>query len=142
MDELGEHLFDIANQFNWSAARLIDRDEKARVANINLRAGQKAKAAAAYASACMYLAAGMALLDEEDWGSRYELMLGLWLERVECEFLIGDFDRAAQLIGELLQRATLKVDRAAVYVLNVSLCTARNRASCGQRAHMPATIGH
>ena len=30
----------------------------------------------------------MALLDERDWGSQYELMFSLWLERAECEFLM------------------------------------------------------
>ncbi|HMF36504.1 MAG TPA: serine/threonine-protein kinase PknK, partial [Isosphaeraceae bacterium] len=67
-DGLAEHLFDVANQLNRGAALLSDRDEKAQVATINLRAGRKAKASAAYSSACVYLAAGMALLDESDWG--------------------------------------------------------------------------
>src|SRR6202022_2519710 len=56
-DELAEDLFDVANHFNRGATRLIDRDEKAQVATIDLRAGRKAKASAAYASACVYLAA-------------------------------------------------------------------------------------
>ena len=64
-DQLAEqNLFDIANQLNRGAALLIDRDEKARVATIDLRAGRKAKASAAYASARTYFAAGMELLDE------------------------------------------------------------------------------
>ena len=118
-DELAEHLFDVANQLNRGATRLIERDEKAQVAAIELRAGRKAKASAAYASANVHLAAGMALLDEKDWGSRYELTFSLWLERTECEFLTGNFDIAEQLIGELLQRAASKVDQAAVYHLKV-----------------------
>jgi predicted ATPase len=73
-DELAEHLFDVATQFNRGASRLVDRDEKAQVATIGLRTGQKAKASAAYASACVYFAVGTALLDERNWGSRYELM--------------------------------------------------------------------
>ncbi|UVK38859.1 AAA family ATPase [Mesorhizobium sp. AR10] len=128
-DQLAEHLFDVASQLSRGAARLIDRNERAQVAAIDLRAGRKAKASAAYASARAYFAAGMALLGESDWGSQYELTFSLWLERAECEFLTGDFDRGAQLIGELLQRATLKVDRAAVYVLNVSLFTARSETA-------------
>jgi PAS domain S-box-containing protein len=118
-DDLAEHLFDVANQLNRGAALLVDRDEKAQVATIDLRAGRKAKASAAYASASTYLAAGMALLDERDWGSQYELTFSLWLERTECEFLTGNFDIAEQLIGELLQRAASKVDQAAVYHLKV-----------------------
>src|SRR6202790_24947 len=49
-DQLDEHLFDVVNQFNRGAALLVDRDEKAQVATINLRAGRKAKASTAYAS--------------------------------------------------------------------------------------------
>ena len=56
---------------------IVDRDEKTRVATINLRAGRKAKASAAYASARAYLASGMALVDEQDWSSRYELTFSL-----------------------------------------------------------------
>jgi predicted ATPase len=93
-DQLAEHLFDVASQFNRAAGLLIDRDEKAQVTTIDLRAGRRAKASAAYASACVYLAAGMALLDETDWSSRYGLTFGLWLERAECEFLSGNFEKS------------------------------------------------
>jgi PAS domain S-box-containing protein len=119
VDELAEHLFDVANQFNRGATLLADRDEKAQVATINLRAARKAKVSTAYASACAHLAAGTALLDERDWSSQYELMFSLRLERAECEFLTGNFGIAEQLIGELLQRAASKVDQAAVYRLKV-----------------------
>jgi predicted ATPase len=67
-DQLDEHLFDVASQLNRGAARLIDRDEKAQIAVIDLRAGRRAKASAAFASGCIYLSAGIALLDERDWG--------------------------------------------------------------------------
>src|SRR5712664_1796727 len=120
-NELAEHLFDVANQFNRGATRLIHRDEKMLLAAIDLRAGRKAKASAAYASACAYFSAGMTLLDERDWGSQYELTFSLWLERAECEFLSGDFDKAEQLMAELLRRAASKVDKAAVYHLKVHL---------------------
>ena len=143
-DELAEHLFDVANQLNRGAARLIDRDEKAQVATINLRAGRKAKASAAYASARAYFAAGMALLDERDWGSQYELTFSLWLERAECEFLTGNFDKAEQLIGELLQRGASKVDQAAVYHLKVLLhiVKAENAQAVDSALDVPAPVRH
>jgi predicted ATPase len=65
-DQLTEHLFDVASQLNRGAARLIERDEKAQVATIELRAGRKAKASAAYGSAAAYFSTGMSLLDESD----------------------------------------------------------------------------
>src|SRR6202040_3761003 len=79
-DQLEEHLFDVANQFNRGAGRLVERDEKAQVATIDLRAGRKAKASAAYASARAYFSAGMALLDEGNWGSQHKCRLSLGLE--------------------------------------------------------------
>ena len=120
-DGLAEHLFDVANQLNRGAALLIDRDEKVHVATIDLKAGRKAKASAAYASACVYLAAGMALLDEENWDSQYELTFSLWLDRAECEFLSSNFDEAEQLTADLLERAVSNVDQAAVSYLKVQV---------------------
>jgi PAS domain S-box-containing protein len=120
-DGLAEHLFDVANQLNRGAELLADHDEKVRVAAIDLRAGRKAKASAAYTSARKHFAAGMALLDEGDWSSQYELQFSLWLERAECELLIGDFDTAGELIEGLIPRAMSKVDNAAVYHLKVQL---------------------
>ena len=127
-NQFAEHLFDVANQFNQGAARLIDRDEKTQVATIDLRAGRRAKTSAAYASACVYLTAGMAVLDDSDWGSKYELIFSLWLERAECAFLTGDFDQAERLIAQLLQRGASKFDLAAVYRLKVLLHTVKSES--------------
>src|SRR5467141_3671968 len=80
-DQLAEHLFEVANQLNRGAGRLIERDEKAQVATIDRRAGRKAKASAAYASARAYFSAGMALLEERDWDSQHQLAFSLWLQR-------------------------------------------------------------
>ncbi len=124
-NELAERVFDVADQFNRGAARLVERNEKAQVAAINLHAGRKANSSAAYASACTYFSSGMVLLDESDWSSRYELTFNLWLERAQCELLNGNFERAAQLIGELLQRGASKVDQAAVHHLKVRLHTVK-----------------
>jgi PAS domain S-box-containing protein len=120
-DEQAEHLFDLANQFNRGAALVIDLEEKAQVAAIELYAGRKAKASAAFTSACVYFTAGMALLDENDWGSKFGLMFSLRLERAECEFLTGNLERTEQLLDVLLQREASKVDQAAAYRLKVQL---------------------
>lgn len=120
-DDLDQHLFDVANQLNRGTALITDPHEKAIVATINLRAGRRAKASAAPASACVYLAAGMALLGEEDWSDHYELAFNLWLERAECEFLTSNFKAAEQLIEVLSRRGATKIDQAAVSHLEVQL---------------------
>ena len=120
-DAVTENLFDVANQFNRGAALLIDRDEKVQVATIDLSAGRKAKASAAYASAGAYFSAGMALLDQRDWDNQSDLAFSLWRECAECKLLTGNFDTAEQLIGELLQRRESKIDQAAIQRLKIQL---------------------
>jgi PAS domain S-box-containing protein len=122
-DQLAEHLFDIANHFNRGATRLVEQDEKARVAEIELRAGRKAKASAAYASACVHLAAGMALIgrDPLDNPAQFELAFALCLERAECELLSGNFDEADRLIPQLVGKGKSRVDKAAAYSLKIHL---------------------
>jgi predicted ATPase len=125
-DDPSERLFDVANQLNRAATLPIDHEEKVRVAAIDLRAGRTAKASAAYASARTYFAAGMGLLEEEDWGSQYELTFRLWLDRAECELLCGDSEETGRLIEQLLPRAASKIDEAAVYGLKVQLQTMKS----------------
>jgi PAS domain S-box-containing protein len=125
-EDIDENLFDVVNQFIRGVALVVDPDEKVQVATLALRAARKAKASAAYASAAVYLAAAMPLLDELDWSSHYDLTFALWLERAECEFLSGNFDEAEKLITELLPRATSKVDQAAVYQVRVLLHTVKS----------------
>jgi PAS domain S-box-containing protein len=120
-EQLAEHLFDVADQLNRGAALLVERDEKAQVATINLRAGCKAKASAAYASARAYFSAGMALLDEGDWDQHHELAFSLWRERAESEFLTGNVEQAEQLIGESLRRAASNVEYANACSVKVQL---------------------
>jgi predicted ATPase/signal transduction histidine kinase/GAF domain-containing protein len=120
-DQLTEELFEVANQLNRGAALIVDRDEKTRVATINLRAGRKAKASAAYASARAHFASGIAQLDEQDWQSRHELTFSLWFECAECELLCGSQKAAAQQIVELLQRATSNIEFADASCLKINL---------------------
>jgi predicted ATPase/signal transduction histidine kinase/GAF domain-containing protein/CheY-like chemotaxis protein len=127
-DELSERLFEVANQLNRGGTLIVEPVEKAQVAAINLRAGRKAKASAAYASALEYFAAGMAMLDD-DWIGQYELTFNLWLERARCELLGGNFENVEQLVAELLKRGASKVHQAAIYDLKARLHTVQGEYS-------------
>jgi PAS domain S-box-containing protein len=120
-DQLDENLFDAASQLNRGSALLADRNEKADIATINLRAGRKAKASAAYASARAYFASGIALLDERDWTEQHELKFSLSLECAECELLSGSLEKGEQMIVELLQRAASEIEFADASRLKINL---------------------
>ena len=78
-DELGERLFEIANQFNRSATLLTDPAEASQVAAIHLRAGRRAKASGAYESAHAHLMSATALLNEYNWANQYDSTFETWM---------------------------------------------------------------
>ena len=117
--EVRDTVFELVNHLNAGLAFIADTDESDRLAELNLLAGQKAKAASAYASASRYLSIGMDLLGTAGWDRRYELAFGLWIEAAECEYLNGTLESAERLLSELLVRARSKLDRAAAYRLRI-----------------------
>jgi serine/threonine protein kinase len=65
-----EAIFEIVNHLNRGASLIAAPDERGQVAELNLIAGKRAKASAAYASALTYFTAGAALLPEDAWERR------------------------------------------------------------------------
>ena len=118
-----ETIFEIVNQFNRGAALITSRDEREQLTELNLRAGERAKASTAYASALKYLIAGAALLGDDCWERRHELAFALELHRAECEFLTGEPAAAAERLTVLSSRAANTVEQATVACLRVELYT-------------------
>jgi PAS domain S-box-containing protein len=124
-----EAIFEIVNQLNRGAALVTSRDEREQLAELNLLAGQRAKATTAYASALTYLTAGTALLPEDSWERRHELSFALELNRGECEFLTGALAEAEQRLAALSRRAANTVERATVACLRMDLYTTLDQSS-------------
>jgi predicted ATPase/signal transduction histidine kinase len=110
-----EAVFEIANQLNLGAGPLGSAEERRRGAELNLLAGKKAKAEAAYHSAATYLSSGIAQLSPESWETDDELASALHLEQAECERRDGDLDAAERLVSVVLKHARSRVDKAAAY---------------------------
>ncbi len=120
-DEVAERIFDVVNQLNLGVTACSDPDEKARIAWVNLQAGLRAKASAAYASACSYFASGLATLGDQGWDQAYELAYKLLLENAECELLHANLAVSAELIELLLANARTKTDRTEGFRLRITL---------------------
>ena len=118
-----EAIFEIVNQLNRGSALIISPDECEQLAELDLLAGERAKASTAYTSALTYLAAGAALLPEDSWERRHELSFALELNRAECEFLTGALANAEARLHALSTRAATTVERASVACLRVDLYT-------------------
>jgi PAS domain S-box-containing protein len=120
-EELEEKVFEIVNQLNHGSGLITSHEERERVAELNLTAGMRAKASAAYASALSYLTVGSALLTEESWERLYTLTFELKLQQATCELLTANLAVAEELVSELLEKATSKADKARVYRLKIEL---------------------
>jgi predicted ATPase/signal transduction histidine kinase len=120
-ERVAEKIYDLVNQLNLGSALISEWPEKVRAAELNFVAGRKAKASTAYASASNYLAAGIAILSDEGWQRSYDLMLGLFLERAECEILKPNLEQAAGLVEALLIKAQSKIDQAEICRLSMLL---------------------
>jgi PAS domain S-box-containing protein len=121
--QLEEAIFEIVNQFNRGVALITEQEERDRLAELNLLAGKRAKASTAYASALTYLNASAALLTENSWEGRHELVFALELNRAESEFLTGQVSVADERLAALSKRATTTVEQAFVACLHMDVCT-------------------
>ena len=74
-DKREESIFEIVGQLNRGTELIDSPEEREQLAELNLLAGKRAKAAAAYASALKYLAAGADHLANGAWERRHELDL-------------------------------------------------------------------
>ncbi|MGF6880367.1 ATP-binding sensor histidine kinase [Paraburkholderia sp. MM5477-R1] len=118
-----EAIFDIVSQLNRGAALITEQEERDQLAEFNLIAGKRAKASTAYASALTYLNAGAALLAEDGWERRHELIFALELNRAECEFLTSQLPGAEERLAALSPRATTTVEQASVACLHMDVYT-------------------
>jgi predicted ATPase len=130
-EQVAERIFDIVTQLNRGAALVDAPEERQRIAELDLRAGERAKAAAAYATALIYLAAGTRLLADDRWERRYELTFALEVRRAECELLTADLAAAEERLTMLAQHARNLVDTAAVACLRMTLYTTLGRSDRG-----------
>src|SRR5258708_922637 len=130
-EELEEKIFEIVNQLARGAALIDLREERERVAELSLVAGKRAKTSTAYASALNYLAAGRALLAEDSWERRYELIFALEYHRAACELLTADLAAAEERLTMLSSRAGNLVDIAAVACLRLTLYTTLDQSDRG-----------
>ncbi|HEU5039187.1 MAG TPA: serine/threonine-protein kinase PknK, partial [Gemmatimonadales bacterium] len=115
-----EWLFDVVNQLNHGAALMDDPAERLGLAELNLAAGRRAKASAAFPSAFSHFAAGAALLPGDAWERHHELAFALHHERAQAEYLTGRLEEAERSYALLLERAATPLERVEAYVLTMN----------------------
>ena len=121
-----ERLFEIVNHLNHARALITTSTEKTRLAELNLKAGTRAKASTAYQPAYSYLQHGMHCLEPACWQRQYQLTLTLHEETAEAAYLSGDFDTMEALTAVVLQHARTVLETVKASEIRIRAYIAKN----------------
>ncbi|MFN6563754.1 MAG: AAA family ATPase [Nostoc sp. ChiSLP01] len=126
-EERKENVFALVNQLNYGIDLLTTETEKYELAQLNLIAGQKAKAATAHDSAVKYLQIALQLLVFSSWESHYQLTLTIHEEAAEAAFLNGDFDEMQKFVAIVQNHGKSLLDKLKVYEIEIQAYTVKNQ---------------
>jgi GAF domain-containing protein len=127
LDEREPKIFAIVDQLNVGKRLINQQSERDELAQLNLIAGRKAKASAAYQPAFDYLKLGLELLGADSWQTQYDLSLALHEEAAEAAYLSGDFEQMEKWIEVVLQQAKTVFDKVKVYEVNIQAYQTQNQ---------------
>ncbi|BAY10235.1 AAA family ATPase [Calothrix sp. NIES-2098] len=121
-----QKIFDIVNQLNLGIETVNVQEERDKIVQLNLIAGKKAKASAAWKTAGNYFRIGRNCLSADSWQSQYDLTLVLYVEAAEVASSCGNFEEMEKLVGIVLQKANSLLDKVKVYQVKIQAYTSQN----------------
>lgn len=130
-----ELLVDLLDHFNYSLELITDSQERVVVAQLNVKAGEKAKASSAYDSAVRYFETAIALLPENSWEENYAYTFKVYRNCAECKYLVGG--RIEEVQNDLMlleKRAKTILDKAEIYSILTAQLTHIGRYAQAIRA--------
>jgi serine/threonine protein kinase/predicted ATPase len=120
-DLLAARVFAIVQHLNAGRALILDRDERIRVADLNLVACREAHLTTAYDRATEHAAIGQELLGDAGWRDAPTAARDLAVERMRAEFLAGDIPAATRSFEAARARIISAAERTDLYVAWIEL---------------------
>ncbi len=118
-EELEKNFFDVVNHLNIGKELFTKDQEIAKLAELNLEAGKRAKLSSAYQTAREYFSNGFQLLQDDFWTSHYNLCFELTKELGEAEYLCSNFEESERSYEFALRNANSNVDKSQIYILKI-----------------------
>jgi predicted ATPase/signal transduction histidine kinase/ActR/RegA family two-component response regulator/tRNA A-37 threonylcarbamoyl transferase component Bud32 len=120
-------LFDIVGHLNRATELITDPIDRESLAQLNLRAGKKARNSTAYSAASIFLQAGIGLLTQSCWETQYQLALDLHISAAEATYLNGDLDCMDEMAIVVLKSAQTILDKVEIYRVQIAALTANGK---------------
>ncbi|BFH65364.1 helix-turn-helix transcriptional regulator [Paenibacillus azoreducens] len=111
--------FDAVNHLNLGSGKMTDKQEIRHLIEMNLNAGNRAKASSAHDVALAYFSKGVELLTTEDWNQMFDLSFELHAQKAECQYLCGNSEECSREIDFLLGIARNPVERSRVQMIRI-----------------------
>ncbi len=108
-------IFDIVLQMNLGRDLLTTDRDRLQLAELNYRAGLRAKQSIAYIAAADFARIGLSLLTDRSWQEQYQLSLNLSNLAAETAFLNGEFLEAQNKVKIILNVAKVALDKIDAY---------------------------
>lgn len=121
-----ENIFALVNQLNFGIDLLTTQIEKDELAQLNLIAGQKAKASTAYESAVKYLNIGLRLIHPHSWENQCTWILQLYIETAEAEYLNAHLEQALFLCNLAIKEINNLLDSLKFYQIKLKIYLSTN----------------
>jgi len=119
-DNIDSRIFDIVGQLNSSFDVPADsQTDQQEIAQLNIRAGRKARNTAAFRQAFKYYRTAIALLGQNAW-VQYEHSLETHLEAASAAYFCGDEKQLDLLTGSIIDHARHPIDRARAMEIRIS----------------------
>jgi len=131
--ERDERLFEILDHCNLGRQLVLAPGERRQLAELNLEAAERARAATAYPAALQYARMGLEYLGDNAWAAQPELALRLHRALAELSYLCGDLAQAEQRVLQLLERLDDPLLGAEIRTLLITVYTLQGdyRAALG-----------
>jgi len=118
-------IFEIVNQLNLGFDFVSTDAQRIQLAELNLIAGKKAKASAAYESALNYFQSGIKILCDNTWHNHYEITLLLFTEAAEASYLSGHYDQMESFSSAVFKNAEEVLDKVKIFEIKIQALNAQ-----------------